>query len=60
MRTGLGGRHGDAMGIREGMGGGVAVEGEENGVSQLANHVWVEKQVLGILIMGAALRYNVK
>ena len=42
------------------MGGGVVVEGEENRVYQQARHVRVEKQVLGILIMGAALRFNVK
>ena len=60
MRTGLGGRHGDAMGIREGMGGGVAVEGEENGVCHHAWHVQAEKPVLGVLITGAALHLNVK
>lgn len=42
------------------MGGRVVVEGEENRVSQQARHVRVEKQVLGILIIGAALRFNVK
>ena len=57
---GVGGRHGDAMGIREGMGGGVAVEGEENGVSHQAWRVPLEKPVLEVLITGAALCFNVK
>jgi hypothetical protein len=48
------------MGIGEGVGGGVAVEGEENGVSHQAWHVQVEKPVLDVLITGAALRFNVK
>jgi hypothetical protein len=48
------------MGIREGVGGGATVEDEENGVSQQARHVQVEKRVLGMLIMGAALHFNVK
>ena len=44
----------------EGVGGGVVVEGEENGVSQQARCVRVEKRVLGVLITVAALRFNVK
>jgi hypothetical protein len=48
------------MGIVEGVGGGVAVEGEENGVSQQARRARVEKWVLGVLITGGALRFNVK
>ena len=48
------------MGIGEGMGGRVVVEGEENGVSQQAKRVRVEKRVLGVLMMGGALRFNVK
>jgi hypothetical protein len=56
----VGGRHGEALGIREGMCGGVAVEGEENGVSQQTKCVRVDKRVLGVLIMGAALCFNVK
>ena len=48
------------MGIEEGVGGGVVVDSEENGVSKQARRVWVEKWVLGILIMGATLRFNVK
>jgi hypothetical protein len=48
------------VGIREGMCGGVAVEGEENGVSQQAKCVRVDKWVLGVLITGAALSFNVK
>jgi len=48
------------MGIGEGVGGGLVVEGEENGVSQQARCVRVEKRVLGVLITVAALRFNVK
>ena len=59
-RTGAGGRHGEAIGIEEGVGGGVTVEGEENGVSQQAKRVRVEKRVLGVLMMGGALCFNVK
>ena len=48
------------MGIGEGMGGGVAIEGEENGVSHQAWRVRVEKLVLGILITGTTLYFNAK
>jgi hypothetical protein len=34
IRIGGGGRHGEAMGIGEGVGGEATVEDEENGVSQ--------------------------
>ena len=40
--------------------GGVAVEDEDNGFSHQAWCVWVEKLILGVLIMGAALQFNVK
>ena len=45
------------MGIEEGVGGGVVVEGEKNRVSHQTWRVRVEKPVLGILITGAALRF---
>ena len=48
------------MGIGEGVGGRVAIEGEENGVSHQAWRVPLEKPVLEVLITGAALCFNVK
>ena len=48
------------MGIGEGVGGRVVIEGEENGVSHQAWRVPLEKPVLEVLITGAALCFNVK